>query len=375
MKILHCNWSGTLGGAENFAFQLAKAQKVAGHDVTIAYMADRLLIGQRAQDSGIKILECGMKNGYDFFRLVRYFQFMKKEKFNVIHNHTASRLSNAIKFFLPTSVLISHFHGGSLGNEKWEESNLLFWDRFSSGLVDRYIACSNHTKKVVMEKCRLPDCRVSVLYDGIDLESFRPVKKKAAIRREFGLKDSEKIVGTVARLVPQKGIDKFIEVAKRVLMEVDNVKFLIVGNGKLRPMLEEKVIKLDLHDKVIFTGSRTDVPDLLSVLDIFLLTSNWEPFGITLLEAMTVGVPIVAFAVDGVLEVVNETCAVLVSPGNIQMMSQETLNLFENKSKQKKLIQVGLERVKEFDIRKISRQSTEIYYESLTEHGYKNKDL
>jgi glycosyltransferase involved in cell wall biosynthesis len=338
-------------------------------------MANRLLIGQRAQDSGIKIFECGMKNGYDFFHLVRYFQFIEKEKFNVIHNHTASRLLNAIKFFLPTSVLISHFHGGSLGNEKWEKSSLLFWDRFSSSLVDHYIACSNHTKKAVMEKCRLPDCRVSVLYDGIDLESFRPVKRKAAIRREFGLKDSEKIVGTVARLVPQKGIDKFIEVAKRVLMEVDNVKFLIVGNGKLRPMLEEKVIKLDLHDKVIFTGSRTDVPDLLSILDIFLLTSSWEPFGITLLEAMAVGVPIVAFAVDGVLEVVNETCTVLVSPGNIQMMSQETLNLFENKSKQKKLIQVGLERVKEFDIRKISRQFTEIYYKSLTEHGHKNKDL
>lgn len=372
MKILHCSWSGALGGAENFAYQLAKAQKAAGHDVTIIYMVNRLTIGQQAMDSGIKIFECGMKNGYDFFRLSKCFQFIRKEKFDVIHNHSASPLLNAIKFFLPSSVLINHFQ---LGNEKWEKnsikSSILFWNKLSSGLIDHYIANSNHTKNVVMEKYGLPHYRVSVLYNGIDLEGFRSIKKRAAIRKEFDLKDFEKVVGAVARLALQKGIDRFIEVAKRVLMKVDNVKFLIVGDGELRPILEEKVIKLCLQDKIIFTGARTDVPDLLSIFDIFLLTSNWEPFGITLLEAMAIGIPIIAFAVDGVPEVVNETCAILVNPGNIKMMSQETLDLFENKSKQKKLIQGGLERVKEFNIAKISRGFTEIYYKSLTGQGHK----
>lgn len=369
MRIVHCNWSGTLGGAENFAYQLARAQKAAGHDVVIAYMTSRLTIGQQAIDSGIRIFECRMKNGYDFFHLGRCFRFIGKEKFDVIHNHNGSRSLNAIKFFLPGSVLINHFHATSFGNEKWEKSSTLFWNKLTSDLVDHYIANSDHTKNIIMEKYGLPHHRVSVLYNGIDLESFRPIKKTAAVRKEFGLKDSEKVVGTVARLVPPKGIDKFIEVAKRVSIEVDNVKFLIVGDGKLRPALEEKVVKLDLQDKIVFVGARTDVPDLLSIFDIFLLTSSWEAFGITLLETMTIGIPIIAFAVGGVPEVVNETCAILVNPGDIKMMSQETLNLFENKSKQKELIQGGLERVKEFDIAKISRECTEIY-ESLMVHGH-----
>ncbi len=369
MKILHCNWSGEFGGSENFAYQLAKAQKAAGHDVIIAYMANRLIIGQRAIDSGIKIFQCGMKNGYDFFHLSGCFQFVRKEKFDVIHNHDGSPLLNLIKLFLPGSVLIKHFHGTTLGNEKWEKSSTLFWDKLSSGLIDHYITNSNHTKNIVMEKYGLPHYRISVLYNTIDLESFRPIRKRAAIRREFGLKDSEKVVGTVARLAPEKGIDKFIEVAEKALMKVDNIKFLIVGDGELRLILEEKVIKLDLQDKIIFTGARTDVPDLLSIFDMFLLTSNWESFGITLLEAMAIGVPIIAFAIDGVPEVVNETCAILVNPGNIKMMSQEVLNLFENESKQKKLIQGGLERVKKFDIAKISKEFTQIY-KSLTERGH-----
>lgn len=362
MRIVHCNWSGTLGGAENFAYQLARTQKEAGHDVSIAYMANRLVIGLQAIDSGIEIFEGGMKNEYDFFHLVRYFQFIKKRKFDVIHKHTSTPFLNAVKLPLPSSILISHFQGGSqLGNPEWQKHGTSFWARLSSGLVDHYVANSNHTKNLAMEKYGLPHHRVSVLHNGIDLETFRPIRRRAAVRKEFGLNDSERIVGTVARLVPQKGIDKFIEVAKKVSTEVDNIKFLIVGDGELRPALEEKVIKLDLQDKIIFTGARTDVPDLLSIFHIFLLTSNWEPFGITLLETMTIGIPIVAFAVDGVPEVVNETCAVLVNPGNIEMMSQETLNLFGNKSKQMKLIQGGLERVKEFDIAKISRECTEIY--------------
>lgn len=374
MKILHCNWSGTLGGAENFAYQLAKNQKAVGHDVVIAYMTNRLTIGQQAIDSGIRIFECRMKNGYDFFHLSRCFRFIRKEKFDVIHNHNGSPFLNAIKFFLSSPVVVKHFHGGSVGNEKRESGSLPFWNRVSFSSVDHYIACSNHTKKVAMAKHELRDCRVSVLPDGIDLESFQPIKRRAASRKEFGLKDSEKIVGTVARLVPEKSIDKFIEAAKRVSIEVDNVKFLIVGDGKLRPVLEEKVVELDLQDKVVFVGARTDVADLLSTFDIFLLTSDREAFGITLLEAMAMGVPIVAFAVDGVPEVVNETCAILVNPGDIEMMSQEALDLFENKSRQRKLIQGGFERVKEFDIAKISKESTEIY-RSLMGRIYKNKKL
>jgi len=370
MRVVHCNWSGTLGGAENFAYQLARAQKAAGHDVSIAYMANRLPIGQQAIDSGMEIFECRMKNEYDFFGLVRYFQFIKKRKFDVIHNHNSSSFLNAVKLLLPSSILISHFHGGSrLGNRKWQKRGTSFWDKLSSGLVDHYVANSNHTKNLAIKEYGLPHHRISVLYNGIDLETLQPIRRMAAVRKEFGLKDSERTVGTVARLVPEKGIDKFIEVAKGVSTEVDNTKFLIVGDGELRPALEEKVTKLDLQDKIIFAGARTDVPDLLSIFDIFLLTSNWEAFGITLLETMTIGVPVVAFAVDGVPEVVNETCAILVNPGDIEMMTQETLDLFENKSRQMKLIQGGFERVKEFDIAKISRECTEIY-KSLMGYGH-----
>lgn len=361
MKILHINWSGDIGGAENFAFQLARTQKADGHDVAICYMTNRSIIGQQVIELGIKIFECEMRNAIDFFNFYKCLKLIQSEKYDIIHNHNGSPFLNIAKFFSPCSILINHCHGTRFGNEKWESNSILFWNRLSSCLVDHYFANSGHTKKIIIDKYGLPDHRTSVLYNGIDLGSFQPTKKRITIRREFGLKNPEKVIGTVARLTPQKGIDKFIEVAKRVTRDVKNVKFLIVGDGELRSALEEQVVKLNLQDKVIFTGARTDVANLLSIFDIFLLTSNWEPFGITLLEAMAMGVPIIAFSVDAVPEVVNETCAVLVNPGDIKTMSQEVVNLLGNRLKQEKLIQSGFKRVKEFNIKRISKKSIDVY--------------
>lgn len=361
MKILHINWSGNLGGAENFAFQLAKAQKAYGYEVTIAYMVNRSIIGDQAIKSGINAFECNMKNGSDFINLGKCFNLIKKENFDVIHNHNGSPFLNLIRCISPRSILINHLHGTSLGNDRWVKKSILIWHKISSFLVDHYVANSNHTKKIVMNKYRLPDHRISVLYNGIALKIFRPTEMKTAIKKEFGVKDNDNIVGTVARLAPPKGIDKFIEVAKRVTEEIDNVKFFIVGEGELRPILERKVIKLNLQDKVIFTGARTDVPNLLSIFDIFLLTSNREAFGITLLEAMAIGVPIITFAVDGVKEVVNEHCAILIPPGDTESMAYHVLSLLRDKRKQRDLSKNGLIHVKKFNIETVSKKTIQIY--------------
>lgn len=366
LKILHVNWSGNLGGTENFAFQLAKTQKIAEHDITIAYMGKRSIIGQRAESTGIKTFECRMHSPVDFFNLSKCFRLVKKEKYDIIHNHNGSPFLNIAKFFSPGSILINHFHGTSLGNEKWENSKVLLWKRISSCLVDHFFANSNFTKNMIMKKYGYPKHKVSVVYNGIDLVNFHPNKEKIMIRKEFGLKDSKKVVGIVARLTPQKGIDKFIEVAKIMANEIEDVKFLVVGDGELRSQLETKANELNLEKKVIFTGARTDVPDLLSIFDIFLLTSNWEPFGITLLEAMAIGVPIVAFAVDGVKEVINDHCAILIPPGDTKSMAYQVLTLLRDKRKRRDLSKSGLIHVKKFNIEIASQKTIQIYKSLLT---------
>jgi glycosyltransferase involved in cell wall biosynthesis len=369
MKILHVNWSGALGGAENFALRLAKSQRDAGHDITLMYMSKSYPIGKQAISSGINIIECNMKNGYDFANFAKFIHFIKKGKYDVIHNHNGAPILNLAKIFSHSSIFINHNHGTRFRNGKQRKLNILLWNKFTYNLFDHHIANSESTKKIILSNYQILANKMSVLYNGIQLDNFRPTRDKMSIKKEFGLSNTDKIVGIIARLVPAKGVDKFVEVAAQVTKVLINARFFVVGDGESRVELEEKVTKLNLRTKVVFTGARTDIANLLSIFDVFLLTSNWEAFGMVLLEAMAIGVPIVAFAVDAISEVVNNSCAILVNPGEIETMSQSVIDLLKNKSNQDKLIRAGFKRVKKFDIKWIAAKSIDIY-KSLLRRKY-----
>jgi glycosyltransferase involved in cell wall biosynthesis len=355
MKVLHINWSGKLGGAEKFALDLASQQKSA----TIAYMNKKLILGEKAKENGINVVEFNMGSGFDIINFIRYIFYIKHNKFDIIHDHNGTPLVRLSKIFCPESVFIQHIHGTKLGNEKWERTYVILWKRITNCLIDHYIANSNHTKRIAHKKEKIPLSRTSVIYNGIELSKFKKADTQSAnrIRKELGIKENEQVIGTVSNLVPAKGIDKFICIAK----EVKGAKFVIVGEGELRKELEHLVISLGLKDTVIFAGAREDVPAILSIFDLFLLTSNWEAFGITLIEAMAVGIPIIAFKIDGVSEVVDKGCGVLIPP-KIDEAVKYINFIRENSDITKKMIDSGLRLVNEkFDIRKIATEIENIY--------------
>jgi glycosyltransferase involved in cell wall biosynthesis len=138
------------------------------------------------------------------------------------------------------------------------------------------------------------------------------------VRRRFGIKAEDFLIGVIARLEEQKGHIYLLQAMSQVVRNYRAVKVLVVGDGKLRSFLQERTRTLGLSDFVLFAGTQRPTDPILRALDLFLLPSLWEGFSISILEAMAMGVPVVATAVGGASEVITSgKDGLLIQPGDV----------------------------------------------------------
>jgi glycosyltransferase involved in cell wall biosynthesis len=169
-------------------------------------------------------------------------------------------------------------------------------------------------------------------------------------------------VGIVAGFKPPKALHYFVDVAKKVSDRISGVKFLMVGDGELRPQLEAQIQELQLESVVKMIGWRRDIPDLLQVFDIFLLTSLWEGLPRVLVEAMVIGIPVIAMDIDGIAEVVkNGENGYLVSPGDTDKMAEQVMNLLGNEGLRLQMGYKAKSMVSEFSAQKMLEDYTRLY--------------
>ena len=154
------------------------------------------------------------------------------------------------------------------------------------------------------------------LPNGIDFERVKPTKARSDVRQALGVDPDAPLIGTVGRLCPVKGHAHFLEAARQVLESEPRARFLVVGDGELRGELTALAARLGLDGRCRFTGSRADVYDLMSAMDVFVLPSLDEGTPMALLEAMAVGVPVVASSVGGIPDVITHRATGLLVPAS-----------------------------------------------------------
>ena len=211
--------------------------------------------------------------------------------------------------------------------------------------------------------------KVILVYNAVDLLEYKN-KSNHSIRKELGITSKENLVGIVGRLVLWKGHKDFIQAAKIVIKENKNVKFLIVGDAIFEKrlyfdQLKKMVEDLNLSEKVIFTGLRSDVVALMQTLDIFVLASNRpEPFGRVLIEAMAAGKPTIATNGGGVPEIViDNVTGFLIPPSDHERMAIKILELINDSEKRNRFGAEGKKRVKKlFNIEEYVEKFTELYF-------------
>jgi glycosyltransferase involved in cell wall biosynthesis len=200
--------------------------------------------------------------------------------------------------------------------------------------VDRVVAVSPAVARATLRERGLDAGRVVTIPNGVDLPRFvKDAKARAEARLRLGLRDDLTAVGVLAHLSPVKGHADLIEAVARLAGKNPRLRLLIVGDGDLRASLEVRARDLGLRDQVAFVGARADIPDVLAALDVVALPSHTEGMSNTLLEAMAAARPIVATAVGGNLDVLeDEVTALLVPPRDPPALATALLRLVEDKA-------------------------------------------
>jgi len=212
----------------------------------------------------------------------------------------------------------------------------------------------------------VPEEKIRVIDNGIDLTRFRDTISPETVKEEFRLKKEVTIIGTIGNLGDEKGHVYLLRAARNIVKYVKSVKFLFIGDGPLRGDLENEATQLGIGDHIIFTGFRTDIPNLLSIMDIFVLPSVKEGLPMVLLEAMAAKKPVIATRVGAIPRVVDNGNGILVEPRDAEGLEKAIVSLLTNEEKRRKYASAGFETVRtQFSSERMSSEYFDLYRELL----------
>jgi len=345
-------------------------------EVVVAYVRDasdqEFCIGQKAQAKGLTFYEIEETSKFDFSVVQTLSEIVMRHNINLIHSHDYK--SDLFAYLLRRKVrqlrpaLISTMHGWALDGFRGR----VFW-RLDVSLMrtfDHLIAVSRATKKQMVD-AGIPTELISVVHNGIDTHTWSPCQTNVAMQEALGLENAVPIIGYVGRLSAEKDLYSWLRAVALVTTEYPQARFVIVGEGRNDSLLAElrkMAAGLDIADKVKFLGYRENLPAIYATFDIFFLSSLREGICNSLLEAMAVGIPVVATDVGGTKElVIDGQTGYMVPNGDFEAMAQSLLRLACDSSLRKKIGVAGRKRI-ENDFSFASRLSRiETLYERIVE--------
>jgi len=217
---------------------------------------------------------------------------------------------------------------------------------------------------------RFPMDRATVVKPSVNLEKFNPDADFRPVRSEFGINDDQVLVGYIVRMTKQK--DPITLVRAIELLPADlPVKFLFVGDGELKTEVVNLVHTLGLTNKIIFSGFRQDVPHILNAIDIYCLPSLWEGLPIGVLEAMAMRKAVIASAVDGTQEVIQDNLnGLLIAKQSPEQLAGALTTLINNRFIRSELGSAARDTiVKEFGVLNMARNIEQVYERVITHKG------
>jgi glycosyltransferase involved in cell wall biosynthesis len=388
VKILHvCTISLT---AKVFIAPLAKYLSERGYMVTIACSDEKPAQGQSAveelRNAGFRMQVIPMRRDIrlidDFISIFRLYRFIRRERFDIVHTQTskAGFIGRTAAKLAGTPIIIHTAHAFPF-HPYLKPATRKFYialEKLAGTFTDLIMVDTEAVRKDGIQYMIKEPSKILTVNMGINLDRFSPHRVNAAsLREEFGFDSKTPVVGTVARLVPDKGLKCFLRSAAQVARVIPDTRFLIVGEGPLRQALECLAEELGIRDKVIFTGFRNDIPELLAIMDVFVLPTLREGFGVVLAEAMAMAKPVISSDIGPVAEVVvdGET-GFLVPPDEAALFAQKTLLLLRDEHRQQQMGISGRKRVEKlFDEKLMFRKIEAEYRRLLEEKGISAESL
>jgi L-malate glycosyltransferase len=358
MRSVHIDTARTWRGGQNQVLLTVTGLSESGHQaVLVAHEAGEL---RRRASEGLRFIGFSPRSEFDVhaaWQLVKIFGDLQPD---VVHAHDPMAVSlTAMALQMKTGladaplVVASRrvdFHLKRHAFSKWKY-----------GHVDVFIAASDLIRTILIDDGISAD-RIEVVYDGVNVAAIdkQPIVDAHAA---FWLPTGAPLVGNVAALAAHKGQRHLVAAAARVVRELPDTRFLIVGEGELREALERQIKDLGLERHVVLTGFRADALGLMKSFDLFVMSSLTEGLGSAILEAMAASRPVVATRAGGIPEVVRDnTTGLIVPPHDEPTLATAIVRLLQDPALRDRFGQAGRQRVvDEFSVERLVNGTASVY--------------
>lgn len=367
IKILHLIDIGGQGGAEQVLFNLIEklGQEHFEHHVILpneGWLYDRLL--------RLYWVKISIYNGDGRFNIqyIRYLtDYFARNQIQIVHSHLlGTSLYASLAGFLSRVPVVCTFHGyvDLRSDDKLQnlKMNLI-------GLLARQIvAVSEGLKEYLAGRMRIGKRKLVTIYNGINLDNKRKINRFDA-RKRIGFSEDDILIGSIGNVKPVKCYDTLLRVADIVTKKYTNSRFLIAGNtdSDIYFDLLRQRNALSLNNKVVFLGYQDNIYDFIQMLDVFLLTSSSEGFSLATIEAMHLGVPVVATRSGGPQEIITHNInGLLTAVGDEVALAQGVIGFIENTNIRSTIITNAHERViSNYSISAMTNNYINFYQENI----------
>jgi glycosyltransferase involved in cell wall biosynthesis len=354
------------GGAEHLLVDLARhadRERFRYRCVYLMPSKDHLVAALR--EEGVVVSGLGMRSDADPRWVLRLRELVSRSRPAIVHAHLpyaaiGSRLAvRSLGKRSPRMISTEHNTAGRYrAPTRWA-------DRATLPLDDRTIAVSRSVAASFPSRRR-----IDVIPNGVDVERLRSrALDRNAARDALGLSPDAAVVGTVGGITAKKGHGALLEAARRVVAKDSDATFVWIGLPIEGAPLERRIAEASLTDRVRLAGYRENAAELLRAFDVFCLPSLHEGLPLSVLEALAVGVPVVATSVGGVPEALAGGGGLLVPPGDAEALATALLELLEDPGRRARLSAEGSTAAKAFDVRETARRTEALYLDTVGAGG------
>ncbi|GFE82159.1 glycosyl transferase family 1 [Steroidobacter agaridevorans] len=330
LRLLQITHDLDLGGLQQVIYNLCRTLDRDRFEIFVLCLRSKGLFASDVEALGIPVYLLEKKQrGADYFAFRKVAKLLRELRIDVVHTHnTQPFFDGTIGAMLAGVRTVVHTDHARAFPDKLR---YMVAEWAMSLYAYRVVGCSEHTSQQLMRYEKIPKRKIVTIPNGIDGSRFDLTIDRQAKRRELGIHEQGSVIGLAVRLSDQKGITFLLQAMPRILAKHPDTTLLIAGDGDLRKDLEQEAQQLGIAARVKFCGPRKDIPELLKLLDLYVLPSKWEGLPMVILEAMAAGCPIVATDVGGNSSaVVDGVTGALVPPQNPGALADAIIRLLDS---------------------------------------------
>lgn len=376
INILHITEQLPLGGAENLLLTLARNIDRNRFNLMFCCLDEKGIISNMISEEGFKVICLKVPRFRDNYKkMFRLASLIMREKIDIVHTHLhrANYIGRLIAYLSGVNIICKSEHG--YGGD-YRQQNIINIPKYMKRnmILDHVTDAIIYVSEAQLRNSgnRIPSKKKYVIYNGFDTERFKVQDDRSITRKSLGLSDEDIVIGVITNLNKYKGLIYLFQALKKLVLSYPSAKLLVIGEGPEELTLKNAIEDLGIESNVMFLACRKDVPELMRSLDIMVLPSLFESFGVVVIEAMYSGLPVVATNVGGIPEVVidGET-GILIPPIDSGAIAKALIYLIENPHIAKEMGKKGKEVVlSRFTGKIYAKKLEELYISLLTEKKY-----